>query len=111
VIKKAYFFIIIFLSPFIFAETYSCEDDLGAFTLKRVVYSDTFSQFQYQRNDYNPDLYSITRENENYLYLMRDYAGGASFYIIGKTDNSFVGAYLKHEDSSSVFDGKCFLIK
>ena len=38
-------------------------------------------------------------------------AGGASNFIIGKQDNTFTGVYLKYQNSSSVFDGRCFELK
>ena len=99
------------MSVNIFAETYSCDYGLGAFTLKRIN-SETISQFQYQKNNYSPEFYSITKETVGYIYLMDNTAtGGASLYIIGKFDNSFVGVFLKHRDSSQVFNGKCYSIK
>jgi|MDTB01.1.fsa_nt_gb hypothetical protein len=95
----------------LFAEIYSCNDDLLTFTLKRVTYSESFEQFQYQPRNENPLLYSITRETDDFLYLMRDAGGGASHFIVGKKDSSFVGVYLKYKQSSNVFNGECFLIK
>ena len=107
---KKLLFIFLISSP-IHAEIYSCNDDLLTFTLKRVTYSESFEQFQYQPRNENPSLYSITRETDDFLYLMRDAGGGASHFIVGKKDSSFVGVYLKHEKSSDVFNGECFLTK
>ena len=97
------------ISSSLHAEIYSCKTDFLAFTLKRVIYSETF-HFQYQTNDEIPLLYSITRETDEHLYLMRAQEGSASLLIVGKKDDSFVGVYLKHEESSDVFNGECFLV-
>jgi len=99
------------LSTSIHAEIYFCNHDLLTFTLKRVKYSPTLEQFQYQPSDEIPLNYSITRETDKFLYLMRDRDGGASHFIVGKKDSSFVGIYLQHEKSSNVFNGECYLIK
>lgn len=99
------------ISSPIHAEIYSCKSDPLTFTLKRVIYSESFQQFQYQPRDETPLLYSITRETDEHLYLMRDQDGGASLFIVGKEDSSYVGVYLKHEESSGVFNGDCFLVK
>ena len=103
--------LIFLISSPIHAEIYSCNDGLLTFSLKRVKYSPTLEQFQYQPRDEIPLNYSITRETDKFLYLMRDRDGGASHFIVGKKDSSFVGIYLQHEKSSNVFNGECFLIK
>ena len=104
--------LVFLISSPLYAEIYSCVSG-GSFinTFKRVVHSDSLEQFQYQVRNYSPELYSITRETDEYLYLMRDQNGGASHFIIGKKDNSFVGIFLKHKDSSGVWNGECFLVK
>lgn len=104
--------LVFLLSSPLYAEIYSCVSG-GSFTntFKRVIHSESLEQFQYQVRDYPPELYSITRETDGHLYLMRDQNGSASHFIIGKKDNSFVGIFLKHKDSSGVWNGECFLVK
>ena len=104
--------LVFLLSSPLYAEIYSCVSG-GSFTntFKRVVHSESLEQFQYQVRDYSPTLYSIIRETDEHLYLMRDQVGSASHFIIGKKDNSYVGVFLKHKDSSGVWDGECFLVK
>lgn len=109
---KKIFLLILILSTSIHAEIYMCNDDLLTFSLKRVTYSESFEKFEYQPRDEKSSLYSITRETDDYLYLMRSAGGGgASHFIVGKRDNSFVGVYLKHKKSSDIFNGECFLNK
>ena len=113
-------FFILFLSSSLYAEIYSCNSFLTneegntvgplTSTLKRVVHSESLEQFQYQVKDNSPLLYSITIETDEHLHLMHDQNGSASHLIIGKKDNSFVGVFLKHKDSSGVWNGECFLV-
>ena len=103
---------LLLISPLAFAETYMCDDEIGSFALKRTEYSFAdLVQFTYQRNDEAPEIYTITNETNDHIYLMRDLDGGASNFIIGKQDNTFTSVYLKYKNSSSVFDGKCFELK
>ena len=116
---KKYLLILLITSPLYAAPTtgeiYSCYYDFGSseinFSLKRVIYSKTFEQFQHQVRDEAPELMSITRETDDYIHLMRDVRGAASIQIIGKKDNTWVGAYLEHNKSSKAFNGECFLVK
>jgi hypothetical protein len=91
-------------------EVYACSYEFN-FTLKRIIHSKTLEQFQYQVRDETPLLYSITHENNNYIYLQREIGGGASNLIVGKRDNTLAAVWLKHNNSSEVFNGECFLVR
>jgi hypothetical protein len=117
---KKYLLILLITSPLYaaptYGEVYTCSYDFFDtgklnFTFKRVIHSKTLVQFQYQQKNETPLLHSITNETDNYIYLMRDIGGSSSNHIIGKKDNTYVGAYLKHNESSPVFNGECFLVK
>ena len=92
------------------AETYSCLMNNKNFTLSRVQWTNELTQFKYQKKEIEM-LFSIVRENESHIHLVRDYVDSANYMIIGKKDGSLVGALLEHESSSEVFDGSCFKIK
>ena len=76
-----------------------------------MIYDNFNEYFQYQVRDETPLLYSITRETADYIYLMRDKNGSASNIITGKKDNSYVGVYLEHNNSSEGFNGECFIVQ
>jgi len=111
---KKYLLILLISSPLYaapsYGEVYTCSGDWN-FIIKRVIHSENLEQFQYQVRDETPLLYSITRENNSYIYLQRTMGGGASNMIIGKKDNSMAMAWLEHDESSNVFNGECFLVR
>ena len=112
-IKKLITIIALTFSIGAWAESYACNfmsENLTR-TFTRIVHSEDFIQFRAQTVD-TDNLYSIARENKNFLHLFRDHPdGGVSHYTIGKTDNSFVGVWLEHEDSSGIFNGRCFIVR
>ena len=92
------------------AETYSCQTMVPQnFTLSRVQWTNELTQFKYQTKD-SEMLYSIVRESERYIHLVRDYVDSASYMIIGKEDESYVGVFIGYESSSQVFKGSCFKV-